>query len=211
MKKIGFLILFSLIFFVTHGKQKFGIDLGIGMKGGINFNKIQGLGWQNTYYTDPHGGFFVHLNKRHVGFQLEAVWSQNHITTDSSFKGLYNQYIQNFDDSLTGESFKFSSISLPFLLNIKLTQWLWLQAGPQFNANINVADKNKIIKSGLNVINQQSYSAVGGVWIQFGGKAPLLRVNMGARYIAGLNSLNALSKTQVWKNQLIQVHLGISF
>ncbi|HQW47071.1 MAG TPA: hypothetical protein PLZ98_08340, partial [Chitinophagaceae bacterium] len=130
---------------------------------------------------------------------------------DSSFKGLYNQYIQNFDDSLTGESFKFSSISLPFLLNIKLTQWLWLQAGPQFNANINVADKNKIIKSGLNIINQQSYSAVGGVWIQFGGKAPLLRVNMGARYIAGLNSLNALSKTQVWKNQLIQVHLGISF
>lgn len=211
MKKILFLTLFTAISFVTFGKQKFGIDLGIGLKGGLNFNKVEGKGWKNIYSTDPHAGFFIHLNKRHVGVQLEAVWSQNHIITDSSFKGLYNQYIEKFDDSLTGGSFRFNAISLPFLLNLKLTQSLWIQLGPQFNANINVADENHIIKSGVNIINQQSYSAVGGIWLQFGGKSPLLRINLGARYIAGLNNLNSLNNMQVWKNQMIQVHLGISY
>lgn len=211
MKNFFLLILFSFILNNAFAKQKFGTDLGIGIKGGLNFNKIQGKGWQEQFATDPHAGFFMHLNKRHVGFQIEANWSQNHIITDSSFKGLYNQYLQNFDDSLGGESFRFSSISIPILLNIKLTQWLWIQAGPQFNANINVTDKNNIIKSGINVINQQSYSAVGGIWIQFGGNAPLLRVNLGARFIAGLNNLNTLNSVQQWKNQMVQLHLGISY
>jgi hypothetical protein len=97
------------------------------------------------------------------------------------------------------------------LLNIKLTQWLWLQAGPQFNANVSVADKNHIIKSGVDIINKQSYSAVGGIWIQFGGNAPLLRVNLGARYIAGLDNLNSLNNKEIWKNQMVQLHLGISY
>ncbi len=211
MKKILFLTLFTAVSFAASGKQKFGIDLGIGLKGGLNFNKVEGKGWKNIYNTDPHAGFFIHLNKRHVGVQLEAVWSQNHIITDSSFKGLYSQYIDKFDDSLSGGSFRFNTISLPFLLNLKLAQSLWIQLGPQFNANINVADENHIIKSGINIINQQSYSAVGGIWVQFGGNSPLLRINLGARYIAGLNNLNSLNHTQVWKNQMIQVHLGISY
>jgi hypothetical protein len=211
MKKIVFLFFISILCFRAEAKQKFGIDLGLGLKGGINLNKMQGLGLKNTYNSDPHAGFFIHLNKRHMGFQLEAVWSQNHMITDSNFKGFYNQYIQNFDDSLSEESFRFSTISIPILLNIKLTQWLWLQAGPQFNANINVANKHNIIKSGLDIIKQQSYSAVGGVWVQFGGKAPVLRVNLGARFIAGLDNLNYLTKVEVWKNQMIQIHLGISY
>ncbi|MCC7028911.1 MAG: PorT family protein [Chitinophagaceae bacterium] len=211
MKKIFLFLLFANILQWSFAKQKFGIDLGIGVKGGLNMNKVQGLGWQNQYSTDPHAGFFMHLNKRHAGFQLEAVWSQSHIITDSSFTGLYRQYLQNADDSVNAESFRFSTISIPILLNIKLTQWLWLQAGPQFNAHVSVADKNRIIKSGLDIINKQSYSAVGGIWIQFGGKAPLIRVNLGARYIAGLDNLNSLTNKEIWKSQMVQLHLGISY
>jgi hypothetical protein len=211
MKKIVLFILFTTLLQSAFAKQKFGIDLGIGVKGGLNLNKVQGLGWQNQYSTDPHAGFFMHLNKRHVGFQIEAVWSQSHIITDSSFMGLYKQYLQNADDSVNAEAFRFSTISIPILLNIKLTQWLWLQAGPQFNANVSVADKNHIIKSGVDIINKQSYSAVGGIWIQFGGNAPLLRVNLGARYIAGLDNLNSLNNKEIWKNQMVQLHLGISY
>ncbi len=195
----------------VQGKQKFGIDLGIGVKGGLNLNKVEGKGWKNYYSTDPHAGFFMHLNKRHVGFQIEAVWSQSHVVTDSSFAGLYHQYLQKAEDSIQAESFRFSTISLPVLLNIKLAQWLWIQAGPQFNAHVSVTDKNHILKSGLEIINKQSYSAVGGVWIQFGGNAPLLRVNLGARFIAGLDNLNSLNRSQIWKSQMVQIHLGLSY
>lgn len=211
MKRTITLLALLLILIEVQAKQKFGIDLGIGVKGGINFNKILGKGWIEQFNTDPHFGFFAHLNKRRVGIQIEALWSQNHMTTDSSFRGLYKQYLNNVGDSLNNGMFRFNTISLPILINIKLSQWLWIQAGPQFNANINVVDKNQILRSGVSIINQQSYSAVGGIWIQFGGKAPLIRVNAGARFVAALNNINMLETNEVWKNQMVQLHLGLSY
>jgi hypothetical protein len=211
MKRIFFLFIVLICAQSIVAKEKFGTDIGIGIKGGLNFNKVTGKGWKEQFNTDPHAGFFVHINKKHLGVQLEAVWSQSHVTVDSSFYGLYHQYINQGIDSLDNESFKFSTISIPFLLNIKLTRFLWIQGGPQFSANINVADKSKIIKSGLNVIAQQNYSAVGGLWFQFGGNAPLIRVNAGVRYIVGLTNLNEFSNVNQWKNQMIQVHLGFSY
>jgi hypothetical protein len=211
MKRIILLFIVVFISCIVVAKPKFGIDLGVGIKGGLNLNKMTGLGLKQEFHTDPHGGFFVFLNKRSAGVQLEAVWTQNHITTDSSFKGLYQQYLNQANDSLNAASFKFNTISLPFLLNIKLTQFLWIQLGPQFSANISVADKSEIVKSGLNIIAQQNYSAVGGLWFQFGGKAPLIRVNAGARYVVGLTNINSLSPNTEWQNQMLQLHIGLSY
>ncbi len=211
MKKIFILSLIISTSLLSVAKQKFGVDLGIGAKAGLNLNTVEGLGLKKTYNTDPHAGFFIHLNKRHFGVQLEAIWSRNHIITDSSFNGIYKQYLQDFDDSLTIESYRFSTISIPFLFNIKPAQWFWIQVGPQFDANVNVVSQYHIIKSGVDVIKKNNYSAVGGVWIQLGGKAPLLRVNLGARYIVGLDNLNALTKVEMWKNQSLQIHIGISY
>jgi hypothetical protein len=108
-------------------KKTYGTDLGIGLKGGLNFNKPVGTGWLNQYKTHPHVGLFLHLNKKRVGAQIEAFWSQNHFVTDSDFKGLYNQYVTNAIDSLENATFRFSSISIPLLMNIKFTEFLWLQ------------------------------------------------------------------------------------
>jgi hypothetical protein len=208
-----FLLTLLIAFTCTnlYSKEKFGIDLGVGMKAGLNFNKVTGKGIDEVFHTDPHAGFFVHLNKRLLGVQLEALWTQSHITTDTSFYGLYDQYLNQGIDSLNKASFRFSTISLPILLNVKLTQFLWLQLGPQFNANVSIADKSNIVQSGKDIIAQNNYSGVAGLWLQFGGKAPLLRFNMGVRYIAGINNINELSYNPVWKNQMIQVHIGISY
>ncbi len=167
--------------------------------------------FKSVFQTDPHAGFFLHFNKRHFGVQLEAVWTQTQITTDSTFEGLYNQYMHQAIDSLNQASFKFSTISLPILLNLKLTQKVWIQLGPQFNANVGVTDKNNIIRSGKSIIAQQNYSAVGGVWIQLGGNAPLVRVNLGARFVYGLTNLNNMSMNPLWNNRMLQIHLGLSY
>ncbi|MBK7691581.1 MAG: PorT family protein [Bacteroidetes bacterium] len=211
MRKIFIICLLMGSALLTSAKQKFGIDLGIGAKAGVNLNKVEGIGLKNTFNSDPHAGFFIHVNKRRVGIQIEAVWSQNHMITDSSFNGFYKQYIKNFDDSLTIESYRFSTISIPLLLNIKPAQWLWIQLGPQFDANVNVVSQHHIVKSGLDVIKKNNYSAVGGVWVQLGGKAPVLRVNLGARYVVGLDNLNALTNVEIWKNHMLQIHIGISY
>lgn len=192
-------------------REKFGIDLGIGAKAGLTFNKVKGYGWRDIYKTNPHAGFFANLNKRRIGIQLEAVWSQSTMVTDTSFHGVYQQYYRNIEDSLTVGSFKFQSITIPILLNIKLSQFLWIQLGPQFNANVSVIDKNKLLKSGLDIVNQNSYDVMSGLWFQFGGKAPLFRVNAGIRYIWGISNLNNLISERNWSNQMVQVHIGISY
>lgn len=209
---LSILILFS--FFLnekTFAKQKFGLDLGVGLKGGLNFSKFNANGFNRVYHTDPHAGFFLHLNKRRFGAQLEAVWTQTQVTTDSTFEGLYQQYMHQGIDSINKASFKFSTISLPILLNIKLSQVIWVQLGPQFSANVAVTDKNNIMRSGKSIIAQNNYSAVGGIWLQFGGNAPLLRVNLGARFIYGLTNLNQLTQSSRWHNQMLQLHLGLSY
>lgn len=212
---------FSLTFIVLlfpislFAKQKFGTDLGIGLKGGLNFNKVVASEWKNKFSTDPHGGFFLYLNKYRVGVQIEANWTQNKMTTDSSFYGLYKQYYQTAMDSLNGGTFKFSTISIPLLVNLKLSQFLWIQLGPQYSASVNILDKNKILKSGVEVIKQNNFNLVGGLWAQFGGKAPLVRVNAGIRYVSGVSNMSSLvtskGDVQDWKNQMIQVHIGFSY
>ncbi len=206
-------IAFILIFFCdfVFAKNNYGTDFSIGLKGGANFNKINGKGWTQHFSTNLQGGFFAYINKKHAGVQLEALFVQNSMTIDSSFYGLYQQYTNSINDSLSKGSFQFNTISVPLLLNIKLTQWFWVQIGPQFDATVDMIDKNNILKSGNNIIKQENYSGVAGIWFQFGGKAPVLRFNFGARYITSLNNTNPFQTNDVWKNQRIQLHLGISY
>lgn len=210
MKKIIVAILF--LFCVNDiSAQAFGLDLGIGLKGGLSAQKIKGDGLKGTYNTSPHLGAFAHLNKKRIGAQIEAVWTQNTVTTDSTFYGLYKQYYKNIYDSLTIGSFKFQTISIPILLNIKMTQKVWIQLGPQFVGSVSMADKKDILKSGTDIIKQQNYNFITGLWFKFGGDSPLLKINAGIRAIFGLNNLNALNTYEVWTNQLFQIHLGISY
>lgn len=215
MKKTLLIIICMAQFSAAFSKEKFGVDLGIGVKGGLNFNKVVASEWKDKFSTDPHAGFFAYLNKRRLGIQIEAVWTQNHITTDSTFYGLYHQYYNQAADSLNNGTFRFSTISIPLMLNFKLTQFLWIQLGPQYSANVSVVDKNHIIKSGTTIIKDGNFNLVGGLWFQFGGKAPLLRVNAGVRYVSGINNMSNLhtitGDTPDWKNQMIQVHVGISY
>ncbi len=214
MKKILLFTLLLIACFSMQAKEKFGIDLGVGIKAGLNFNKVVASEWKDEFRTDPHAGFFVFVNKYRLGVQLEALWTQNHMTTDSSFYSLYKDYWNQGVDSLNNGTFRFSTISIPILLNIKLSQFLWLQGGPQYSANVNVVDKNKILKSGQDIIKAGNFNLVGGLWLQFGGKAPLLRVNAGIRYVSGINNVSNLESVKgksEWKNQMIQVHVGINY
>jgi hypothetical protein len=215
MKKILLLICVSLAALNLAKAKKYGVDLSIGLKAGVNMNKMTGSGLKDKYSTDPHLGFFAHLNKKRLGIQVEGVWTQNRIITDSTFYGFYKQYYRTAEDSLNEGAFRFQTLAIPILLNIKLHERIWIQVGPQFSSNINLLDKNKILKSGFTVIEDGSVNGVAGLWFQFGGKNPVLHMNAGARFILGVNNMNELISTTgnsgKWKNQMIQFHLGISY
>jgi hypothetical protein len=215
MKKICLLIASITILFTADAKEKFGIDFGIGAKAGLNFNKVLASEWKDNYSTDPHAGIFAYVNKYRLGLQLEVLWSQNTITTDSTFYGLYQQYYNQANDSIKKGTFRFSTISIPILLNIKLAPFLWLQGGPQYSANVNVMDKNKILKSGVDIIQSGNFNLVGGLWFQFGNRDASVHPNLGIRYVSGINNMSNLEtltgKASEWKNQMIQLHIGLGF
>lgn len=211
MKKIIFFLMLSLFSISSYSKQNYGVDFNIGVKAGLNFNKVQGKGWQDLFKTNPHAGFFMNLNKRKIGLQIEAVWTQNNMAIDSTFHGLYQQYYRIAEDSLSYGTFRFQTISIPLLVNFKFSQKLWFQLGPQFSSTVSTLDKNKIIKSGVDVIKKNAANFVAGIWVQLGGDNPLLHVNFGARYIWGVSSINNLTNSNKWHNQQIQLHIGISY
>ena len=206
-------LLKSSLFFVFIFSTYFvsALDLTFGVKGGLEGQKMKGDGLKNTYSTGPLAGAFVNLNKHRIGIQLESIWTQNEITTDSSFYGLYKQYYKRINDSLKVGNFRFQTISLPILLNIKLTQKFWLQLGPQYSSNVSIVDKSDLIESGMKIIKNNNYNLIGGFWYQTGGQSHSLKLNMGARIIVGLNNINTINTYEVWTNQIFQVHLGISY
>lgn len=213
MKKQILLLLVVCCAMMMQAKEKFGVDFGVGVKGGLNFNTVTADSWKQQYSTDPHAGFFAYLNKYRLGIQLEGIWSQNAMTTDSSFYGLYNQYYNNAQDSLKKGTFRFTTISIPLLLNIKLAPFLWLQGGPQYSANVNVIDEDHILKSGRDIIKAGNFNLLGGLWFQLGGRTAPFHVNAGIRYISGINNLSNLDTVtganEEWRNQMIQVHIGV--
>lgn len=206
---LGLLLMVFLI--PANALPKLGGSIGAGVKGGLNVNRMIGKGISGEYHTDPHLGLFLYLNKKHLGLQVEAVWSQNRIISDTSFYRLYKAYYNSLSDSLKEGSFRFSNISIPILLNLKWNQHIWFQIGPQFMGNVGMADKNEVLKSGVRILEQKNMNLVTGLWMQFGGDSKMMRVNAGLRYIFGLSNMNNIYTTSQWKAQMIQLHLGFSF
>ena len=215
MKKILLFVAIVCGMFSADAKEKFGFDFGIGGKAGLNFNKVTASEWKNNYSTDPHAGIFIYVNRHRLGIQIEALWTQNTITTDSTFYGLYKKYWNQGTDSFKKGTFRFTNISIPLLINIKLAQFLWLQGGPQYSASVNVIDKDKILQSGVKIIQSGNFNLIGGLWFQFGSKNAAVHPNIGIRYISGINNMSNLEtvtgNASEWKNQMIQLHVGLGF
>ncbi|HNB80939.1 MAG TPA: outer membrane beta-barrel protein [Chitinophagaceae bacterium] len=215
MKK-NLLLLFVIVMSLQgSAREKFGIDFGIGAKAGLNFNKVVGSEWKDQFSTDPHAGLFAFVNTLRLGIQAEVFWSQSHITTDSSFYGLYHQYYNQLSDSLKNGKFQFTTISIPLLVNLKLAQFLWLQGGPQYTASVSTSDENHLLKSGIDIVKANNFNLLGGLWFEFGRRSSAIRLNAGIRYISGINSMSNMQTVtgdkQEWKNQMIQIHAGFNF
>lgn len=215
MKKI---LLFTVIvcgMFSADAKEKLGFNFGIGVKAGLNFNKVSATEWKDNYSTDPLAGIFMYANRHRLGIQLEVLWTQNTVTTDSTFYGLYQQYWNAGTDSFKNGTFRFTNISIPILINLKLTQFLWLQVGPQYAASVGVIDKDNVLKSGVKLVQSGNFNLVGGLWLQIGSKHAAVHPNIGIRYISGINNMSNLEtvagQSAEWKNQMIQCHVGLSF
>jgi len=173
-----------------------------GVKGGANLGKLDGTGYQNGFNLGYHLGGFVQLNlTKGFGVQGEAIFSSTKTKTTDDFSQIYNT--GNLSDN--GKTINLNYLSIPLLANIDLgTPRLKLQLGPQFSAL--VSDK-KVFGAANQAFKGGDISGVGGLWLQL----PI--INISARYIIGFNDvkdINSVTNTSNWKNQAIQLGVGVT-
>lgn len=170
----------------------------LGVKAGLNINKIDGKSFKEQFQYGYHlGGFAaIGLGKK-FGFQPEVLYNQTTMRVDSSITNT----LSIFNNGLN--TVRLNYISIPLLLNYKLIgKFLTLQAGPQFGILI---DQNRsLLQNGGDAFKKGDFSMLGGVQLKLGP----LRVN--GRYVVGLNNISEISDGSKWKSQGIQLSAGLA-
>jgi hypothetical protein len=171
----------------------------IGIKGGANITKIDGMSFKDQFKYGYHIGGFAEIglgNK--FGLQPEVLFNQYSTSIDSNYKNVY-QDVFNSNQSKV----KLNYLSIPILLNYKLLgNFLSLQAGPQFSVLIN-QDKT-LLQNGGEAFKKGDFSLVGGAQLK------LSAIRITGRYVVGLNNINDIDNKDEWKSQGFQVSLGLA-
>lgn len=173
-----------------------------GAKAGLNVNKFQGQAYKKGFSYNFQAGAFLQFNfSERFGVQPEVnfVQASSELTDDAEVIA---------DDLFGGgdqNKAKLNYLEVPVLLNVNLgpSKRIKLQAGPAYGfllkEKVDSAKSDNIYKNG-------EWSAMGGIWFQ------LPVVNLGARYKYGLTNINGSNTNKdSWKNQSIQIFLGITF
>lgn len=197
MKKLS--ILFLSILFVGIANLAIGqAQLAIGLKGGLNFAKLDVSGSLSSSYeskTGFHGGAFMLIKLSKIGIQPELIFSKQ----GSSLK---------YSGSPTLES-NFNYINVPIMLKLYTVAGINIQVGPQFGF-VTKAEQDIPDFSG-NITTQDIKDQLKGydlaLGLGLGWDAPF-GLMVDARYNLGLSKINDVSGSPEAKNQVIQVSVG---
>lgn len=174
----------------------------LGVKAGVNINKISGQSYKDGFNYNFQGGGFAQFNfSKTFGIQPEVsfVQSQSEFTNDTN---------TIYDDLFGGGSqkkAKLNYLEIPVLLNVNVgpSKRVKLQVGPSYGALLKQTVDS--LKTGRDIYKNGEWSAIGGIWLQL----PL--INFSARYKLGLSDVNGIDDRQQWKNQAIQISAGFTF
>ena len=189
-------LLIAIVLIVQSANAQF----SIGAKVGANLNKIDGKSFKEEFNTSYHaGGFAIIGLGEKFSLQPEVLWNQTISKTDTSIKQIPSDAFSAFKN---GEV-KLDYLSIPVLLNYKfIGSFLTLQAGPQFGILLN-KDEN-LLKNGEQAFKSGDFSMVGGAQIK------ISKFVGAARYVIGLHNISDIDNQDKWKNQGLQLSVGLS-
>ena len=189
--KVSFVIVcFSLLSLAANAQA----SVGIGIKGGLNFAKINGSQSVSANYnnrTGYHFGAYALIKVGKIGIQPELLYSKqgsNYSVNTTNFEANYNY------------------ILVPILIKLYTVAGINIQVGPQFGFASSGELKNttqNLSTNYSNVIKSNDISAALGLgWdLPFG-------LSVDARYNLGLTNNNNTGLSGDMKNQVIMVSAG---
>ncbi len=173
-----------------------------GVKAGVNINKISGKSYTEGFHYNFQAGGFVQFNFSDVlGIQPEVNFVQSKSTFSDDATSIYDDVFLDGGQKKAALNY----LEVPVLLNINIgpSKKVKLQFGPAYGGLLKQTVDS--LQNSGDIYKKAEWSAIGGLWIQ----VPF--VNFGARYKMGLTDINAIDHRQSWKNQALQVFVGVTF
>ncbi|ULQ57079.1 PorT family protein [Flavihumibacter rivuli] len=170
----------------------------LGIKGGANITKVDGKAMSEEFnYGYNLGGFAeIGLGKKWL-LQPEVMFNQYTTQTGTDFEDIFNNALPGSNETKV----KLNYLSIPVLLGYRLTDWLSLNAGPQFGILMN-SDKN-LFENGEDAFKNGAVSLVGGAQVNIGA------FRFSGRYFTNLNDINTAEVSNPWQNKGWQLSVGI--
>ena len=211
MKRVIFLFISVIALLQVNAQVKSKIPIEtenffrFGVKAGLNVNKIQGKDYKEGFNYNYQLGAFLQFNITHrFGIQPEVSFVQTSTEFSDNLPDVYNDLFRDGSQKTA----KLNYLEIPLLLNVNVgsSKRVKLQLGPCYgNVLSGQVDSLNAGKEVENVFKKGDVSAIGGLWIQL----PL--VHIGGRYKYGLTNINAVADGDKWRNQAIQVFIGLTF
>ena len=188
--------LISLAFMLFICSASYSQGLTFGIKGGATINKLTGKSFKEEFSFGYHVGVFATLGMGgKLSLQPEVLLNQVNSDTATNFSAVS----PNFNKV---KNIQLKYLSIPLLLNYKLSNILALQVGPQFGILI---DQNKdLVKNGGDAFKKGDFSLLGGLQLK------LFKFRVYGRYAIGLNDISDVTNSGKWKSQSIQLGVGIA-
>ena len=184
-----------LVFISVLSTTVFSQGFKIGIKGGATINKLSGKSFNEQFSFGYHLGGFAEIGiTKKWAIQPEVLFSQSTVDTSSSFSSVYQFNKMN--------NIKLKYLSIPLLLNFKPIKLITLQAGPQFGILMNKS--NTLLQNGKAAFKAGDFSMLAGLQLN------VLNFKFYGRYSIGLNNINDIDNKQQWKNQAIQLGIGVA-
>ena len=193
MKKITLATL-ALVCIISVSNAQF----RIGLKAGANLSKISGMSFNEEFELGYQVGAFSEIGLGgNLGIQPEVLFSQVNTQRASGFNSIYN----NVATPNSNEEIRLHYLSIPILLRYNVGKLVSLNVGPEFSALI---DHNEnLLKNGERAFSGGDFSVIGGLQLN------LSRLRVYGRYNVGLNNINDIDERDKWKNQQVQLGLGV--
>ncbi len=194
MKKI----ILSLTFLLTLAAASNAQAFRLGAKAGANLTKISGQSFNEEFDLGYHLGGFAEIDfSKKLGIQPEVLFNQINAKRSSGFNSIYT----NLSDPAATADIKLNYLSIPILLRYNVGKMLTLNVGPQFGI---LVDKHEtLLKNGQEAFKNGDFGMVGGATIN------LKALRVYGRYNIGLRNINDIDNRDEWKNQQLQLGIGL--
>ena len=206
--KPGIFLLLALFISTSLAAQRNPTDMDrenffrFGAKVGVNANKITGASYKDGFnYNFQAGGFLQFNFSKRFGIQPELSFVQTSSEFTDDAGTIYDDIFRDGGQKKA----KLNYLEVPVFLNVNLgsSKRIKLQVGPAFGGLLKQTVDS--LENGGNIYKKAEWSGIAGLWIQL----PL--VNLGARYKIGFTDINTIDDRQTWRNQAIQVFVGVTF